>query len=67
MYHTKSKITSDNRSWDEQLKDIRDGNHRQFFYDKKKEVVMCKCGEQAAKFRDGYLCSSITVVSNCPY
>lgn len=40
---------------------------KQFYYDPVKDKVMCKCGYHAVKFRDGYLCSSITIRSNCPY
>lgn len=55
------------KSWDEQIKEIRHGIHPQFYIDKDKNRVMCKCGEIAVKFREGYLCSTITVVSQCPF
>lgn len=29
--------------------------------------VHCKCGNHAVKFRDGYLCSGITIPHGCTY
>lgn len=56
-----------NKPWPEQLKEIANGTHPQFCFDTEKKIVMCKCGAHAVKLRDGYLCSTITVLSNCPY
>lgn len=49
----------------EELKTIKDGTHYQFYFDKKLDKVMCRCGDHAVLFRDSYLCSSITVVNRC--
>jgi hypothetical protein len=51
----------------EMLTSIKNGTHKQFYFDKKTEKVMCKCGDHAVWFREAYLCSSITVVSRCKY
>lgn len=49
------------------LTSIKNGTHKQFYFDKKAGKVMCKCGDHAVWFREAYLCSSITVVSRCKY
>jgi hypothetical protein len=50
------------------LSEIKNGTHKQFYFDKEKQKIMCKCGSHAVWFRnEGYLCSSITVKSNCKY
>ena len=36
-------------------------------FELKDGVVHCKCGNHAVKFRDGYLCSGITIPHGCTY
>jgi len=42
---------------------IKDGKHHQFYFDKEKQEVTCRCGVKAMQIRqtDLFLCSAFTV------
>lgn len=50
----------------ELLKQIKDGNHKQFILNNQKENVECRCGYNAIWYRTGYLCGTITAYP-CKY
>lgn len=47
-------------SKEELAKQIRNGNHPQFVFNKEKDRVECRCGHAAVWWKTGYICGTIT-------
>ena len=45
---------------DKLIKEIKEGNHKQFIFDKENENVICRCGHIAIWWNTNYICGTIT-------
>ncbi|GAB6119639.1 hypothetical protein JCM30204_07870 [Dysgonomonas termitidis] len=50
----------------ELVNQIKEGKHPQFVYNNDKQMVTCRCGQDAVWMRNGYLCPTITAYP-CEY
>jgi hypothetical protein len=48
------------------VKEIRDGKHKQFIWNKEKEKVTCRCGHAAVFMKNEFVCGTITAYP-CKY